>query len=156
VPLNASHPDWLVNFIEYWEFKEGQELYHNTWITNIEIHRENAFGLTQAGRTRWKVENETFNTLKNQGYNLEHNYGHGNQHLSTVLAMLMMLHFLIDQVQELACPVFQAARGQCHSRLQLWATLRSRFVEHLLPSWEILFKSIIYGIKPEIIQLDTS
>jgi Transposase DDE domain len=156
VPLNASHPEWLVNFIEYWEWKEGQELYHNTWITNIERHRDNAFDLTQAGRARWKVENETFNTLKTQGYNLEHNYGHGNPHLSTVLAMLMMLHFLIDQVQELAGPVFKAARGRYPSRIQLWATLRSRFCEHLLPSWEILFKSIIYGIKPDIIQLDTS
>jgi hypothetical protein len=124
----------------------------------------------RGGRARWKIENETFNTLKNQGYNLEHNYGHGKQHLSTVLAMLMMLQFLIDQVQEVACPLFKAARGRFHSRIeakvfapqkllprsQLWNFMCSRFLEHLLPSWEVLWKSIIYGFKPEVIQLDTS
>jgi len=70
--------------------------------------------------------------------------------------MLMMLHFLIDQVQELACPLFKAARRRCNDRIQLWDTLRSRFLEHLLPSWEILWKSIIYGFIPKVIQLDTS
>lgn len=93
---------------------------------------------------------------QNQSYNLEHNYGHGKQHLSTILAMLMMLQFLIDQVQEVACPLFKAAHGRFHSRTQLWNFMCSRFLEHLLPSWEILWKSIIYGFKPDLIQLDTS
>jgi hypothetical protein len=68
----------------------------------------------------------------------------------------MMLPFLIDQVQEIACPLFKAARGRFHSRSQLWTYMQSRFLEHLLPSWEVLWKSIIYGFKPEVIQLDTS
>ena len=110
----------------------------------------------RAGRARWKIENETFNTLKNQGYHLEHNYGHGKQHLATVLAMLMMLHCLIDQVQELACPLFKAARYRFHSRIQFWERLQSRFFEHFLPNWEILWKSIIYGLKAKVIQFDTS
>lgn len=156
LPLNASNPDLLVNFLEYWEFKGEEQVYHNTWITDIELHQDNVFHRLKGGRARWKIENETFNTLKNQGYNLEHNYGHGEQHLSTVLAMLMRLQFLIDQVQEIACPLFKAARGRFHSRLQLWDFIRSRFLEHLLPSWEVLWKSIIYGFKPEVIQLDTS
>ena len=46
--------------------------------------------------------------LKNQGYNFEHNYGHGEQHLSVVFAMLMMLAFLVDQAQQLCCALFQA------------------------------------------------
>ncbi len=57
----------------------------------------------RTGRCRWKVENETFNTLKNQGYNLEHHYGHGKQHLASVLGMLMILMFLVDQIQETSC-----------------------------------------------------
>ena len=56
-------------------------------------------------RSRWKIENETFNTLKNQGYELEHNFGRGCQHLATVL---MLLAFLLDPLQELCCPLFQA------------------------------------------------
>jgi len=156
VPLNQSNPDLLVNYLEYHELQEGKLSYHCSWITNIELSPENVYQVMRAGRARWKIENETFNTLKTQGYHLEHNYGHGKQHLATVLAWLMMLHFLIDQVQELSCPLFQAARGRFHSRTQLWATLRSRFTEHLLPSWEVLWKSIIYKVKPSEIQIDTS
>ena len=156
VPLNQSHPDLLINYLEYQEWKEGKPSYHCSWITDIKLTPDNVYQVMRAGRARWKIENETFNTLKTQGYHLEHNYGHGQQHLATVLAMLMMLHFLIDQVQELACPLFQAARGRFHSRTQLWATLRSRFLEHLLPSWEVLWKSIIYKVKPFEIQIDTS
>ena len=51
------------------------------------------------GRSRWKVENETFNTLKNQGYNFEYNYVHGNNNLSTILSILMLLAFMIYQIQ---------------------------------------------------------
>ena len=65
--------------------------------------------LMRGARARWKIENETFNTLKNQGYHFEHNFGHGHQHLSTVLMHLMMLAFLIDQIQQRCCRLFQAA-----------------------------------------------
>ena len=156
IPVNASNLDLLVNFLEYWEFFDGKQIYHNTWITDIELLKDNVYQVMRGGRARFQYENETFNTLKNQGYNLEHNYGHGEQHLSTVLAVLMMLQFLIDQVQEVACPLFKAARGRFHSRVQLWDFIRSRFLGHLLPSGEVLWKSIIYGFKPEVIQLDTS
>lgn len=155
VPLNATNPDLLVNYLEYTEIK-GDKKYHISWITHINLHRNNVYYIMRAGRARWKIENETFNTLKNQGYHLEHNYGHGKQHLATVLAMLMMLHFLIDQVQELACPLFKAARYRFHSRIQFWEVLRGRFFEHFLPNWEILWKSIIYGLKAKVIQFDTS
>lgn len=156
IPLNASNPDLLVNFLEYWEFKDEKQVYHNTWITDIELYKDNVYQIMRGGRAGFQIENETFNTLKNQGYNLEHNYGHGKQHLSTVLAMLRRKQFLIDQIQEVACPLFKAARNRFHSRRQFWDFVRSRFLEHLLPSWEVLWKSIIYGFKPDLIQLDTS
>lgn len=62
------------------------------------------------GRARWRIENETFNTLKNQGYHFEHNYGHEKENLCSVMAMLMMLDFLIDQVQQLCSSSYQKAR----------------------------------------------
>jgi len=156
ISLNASNPEFWVNFLEYWFETDGKQIYHNTWITDLELVKNNVYYVMRGGRARFQYENETFNTLKNQGYNLEHNYGHGKQHLSTVLAVLMMLQFLIDQVQEVACPLFKAARGRFHSRIQLWDSIRSRFLEHFLLRWEILWKSIIYGFKPKVIQLDTS
>ena len=102
LPLNASHSDIRVMFVEYSEYAEdGTRLRHFAWITDLEVTRENAPQIVAAGRSRWKIENETFNVLKNHGYQLEHNYGHGKQNLSTVLAMLMMLAFLVDQTQQL-------------------------------------------------------
>jgi hypothetical protein len=156
VPLNQSNLDLLVNYLEYHELKEGKTTYHCSWITNIELTANNVYQIMRAGRTRWKIENETFNTLKTQGYHLEHNYGHGKLHLATVLAMLMMLHFLIDQVQELACPLFKAARHCYYSRRQLWELMRAYCFLQVLPSWEALFKFIIYQNKLEVEQLDTS
>ena len=89
-------------------------------FTDLTITADNARHLARGGRSRWKIENETFNTLKNQGYHFEHNYGHGNIHLSVVFAMLMMLTFLVDQTQELCCPLFQAVQKKLGSRRAVW------------------------------------
>jgi hypothetical protein len=67
-----------------------------SWVTDLIITEENARWLIRGARPRWKIENETFNTLKNQGYHFEHNDGHGEQHLSVAFVMLMMLAFLVD------------------------------------------------------------
>ena len=102
VPLNRSNQDVLVNFIEYWEIDRSGEneivTYHNTWITDFLLTKENSYTIMLGGRKRWKIENETFNTLKNQGYHFEHNYGLGKKHLAEVFAILTVLAFLIDQV----------------------------------------------------------
>src|SRR6266403_490071 len=88
MPLNASRVDVRVNFIENWEIGPDQ-VQHFSWVTDLRVSTRNVYKLMRGGRARWKIENETFNTLKNQGYNFEHNYGHGEQHLSVVFAMLM-------------------------------------------------------------------
>lgn len=143
--LNKSHPDLKVNFIEYVELKNNQVRCRFTWITDLEITESNCADLVRGGRSRWKIENETFNTLKNQGYRLEHNYGHGKQHLSTNFALLMMLAFLIDQIQELTCTSFQKARRRFRSRTSLWEQMRVLFVGYFIDDWEILWKAIIHG-----------
>ena len=74
VPLNGSNKDLLVIFLEYWQ-AEGDEVKHFSWVTDFAVTLDNAYQIMRGGRARWKVENETFNTLKNQGYHLEHNYG---------------------------------------------------------------------------------
>ena len=79
------------------------------WITDLEINRKTSLTIMQGGRARWHIENDTFNTLKNQGYQFDHNFGHGKQNLSVVLAYLMFTAFLIDQVQEFASKHFKAA-----------------------------------------------
>ena len=84
MPLNASNADVRVNFIEYWEIGPDK-VQHFSWVTDLRVSKRNVYHLMRGGRARWKIENETFNTLKNQGYHFEHNYGHGEQHLSLVL-----------------------------------------------------------------------
>ncbi len=145
VSLNASHPELLVNYLEHWEIKpDGKETIFS-WVTDLPLSKDTVPDIARGGRSRWKIENETFNTLKNQDYNFEHNYGHGKQHLSTVFANLMMLAFLIDQVQEYCCPLFKLAREQYNSRTSLWHKMKSLFAVAHLKDWETLWKLIIYG-----------
>lgn len=148
VPLNASHPDLLVNFIEYWEIK-GNQVQHFCWITDFTVTTANVFELMRGGRARWKIENETFNTLKNQGYHFEHNYGHGQQFLSVNLAALMLLAFLVDQVQQLASTLFQAVLKKEGSRKQLWEHVRALFYTLPFTSLEEIFRALLYGYQVE-------
>lgn len=90
-----------------------------TWVTDIAITKANAYRIMRAGRARWKIENETFNTLKNQGYHLEHNYGLGKQYLSMVFVKIMLLAFLVDQAQQLCCALFQAVLKKTGSKKAL-------------------------------------
>lgn len=148
VPLNKSSQDKrLVNFLEYWENHDnGKKDQHFTWVTDLAITEENAYDIMRAGRARWKIENETFNTLKNQGYNLEHNYGLGKQHLSAVFANLMMLAFLIDQVQQMCCPLFKAARAKCSSKIALWKKIGAWLEFLFAPSMELILRWIASGV----------
>jgi hypothetical protein len=101
VPLNESHQEVLVNFLEYWEI-EGDKVSHFSCAsrTDLTLTKWTLYPVMRGGRARWKIENETFNTLKNQGYHFEHNYGPGEKYLSVNFAALMMLAFLIDQIQQ--------------------------------------------------------
>jgi hypothetical protein len=146
MPLNASQGHIRVNFIEYWERGEAK-VQHFTWVTDIRVSKRNVYQLMRGGRARWKIENETFNTLKNQGYHFEHNYGHGEQHLSVVFAMLMLLAFLVDQVQQLCCALFQAVWAKLGSKRLLWERMRALFSTYALASMRQLFEALLYGLK---------
>ena len=146
VPLNASRADVRVNFIEYWEI--GQDtVQHFSWVTDLRVNKRNVYQLMRGGRARWKIENETFNTLKNQGYNVEHNYGHGEQNLSVVFATIMMLAFLVDQAQQLCCALFQAVWAKLGSKRLLWERMRALFYTYALASMRQLFEALFYGLK---------
>jgi hypothetical protein len=144
MPLNASRADVRVNFIEYWEITPDQ-VQHFSWVTDLQVSTRNVYKLMQGGRARWKIENETFNTLKNQGYNFEHNYGHGEKNLSVVFATLMMLAFLVDQTQQSGCALFQAVWAKLGSKRLLWERMRALFYDYALTSMRQLFEALLYG-----------
>jgi hypothetical protein len=157
VPLNASNVEVRVNFIEYWEMGQDK-VQHFSWITDLRVTKRNVFHLMRGGRARWKIENETFNTLKNQGYHFEHNYGHGEQHLSVVFAMLMMLAFLVDQAQQLCCSLFRAVWLKLGSKRLLWERMRALFYTYALMSMRQLFEALLYGFKRSspLVPMDSS
>jgi len=146
VPLNTSHRDVRVNFIEYWEVGE-HKVQHFSWVTDLRVSQRNVYHLMRGGRARWKIENETFNTLKNQGYHFEHNYGHGTQNLSVVFAMVMMLAFLVDQTQQLCCALFQAVWSKLGSKRLLWERMRALFYDYALESMRQLLEALFYGLE---------
>lgn len=146
MPLNASNPDVRINFIEYWEIGD-HKVQHFSWVTDLRVSKRNVYHLMRGGRARWKIENETFNTLKNQGYHFEHNYGHGTQNLSVVFTMLMMLAFLVDQTQQLCCALFQAVWAKLGSKRLLWERMRALFYDYALESMRQLLEALLYGFK---------
>ena len=152
VLLNHADVNLSTNFFEYWETTQWvnpkgeltETKRHFSWVTNFEITNDNIMTLMQGGRARWKIENETFNTLKNQGYELEHNFGHGNNHLSTNFAYLMFLAFLYDQIQQIGCKKFQTVLRVCKGRITyVWNRIReifksSYFYDRIFDSWDEL------------------
>ena len=112
--------------------------------------------IVKAGRSRWKIENETFNTLKNQGYHFKHNFGHGHKNLCTNFALLMLLAFLIDQIQQLSNELFQKALKKSEWKKYLWDDVRSFFKTTPFDSMEMIYSAIIYGFKIEYLAIRQS
>jgi len=135
--LNESNAEVLVTMLEYWEIPpkgSKKPLRHFSWVTDLTVREDTAPQLVRGGRARWHIENETFNTLKNQGYYFDHNFGHGAKNLSVVFALLMMLAFLVDQTMQLCDVLFQAALKQVGRKCRFWEAIRALFLHFHLTS----------------------
>ena len=143
VPLNGSKDADQVNFLEYRIITNGKITYRNSWVTDITIDEKNIVTLANAGRARWKIENETFNTLKNQGYHLEHNFGHGQNNLSMIFFMINLLAFYVHQILDLTDPLYQKVRyTKFSSRKEFWNQLRCTIRILIFPHWQSLLQFI--------------
>src|SRR5205823_10784991 len=92
-----------------------------------EIKAKNIASLAARGRARWKIENEGFNVQKNRGYELEHNYGHGQNSLSMVFYLLNILAFTLHQILEITDTLYQRAKEHEGGLRYLWEKLRTLF-----------------------------
>ncbi len=145
-----------VNFLEVQEIIEWVDTKNNpqreekkfSFITDIIITKENVEDLAKGGRTRWKIENETFNTLKNRGYNLEHNYGHGEKNLTHNFIFSMFLAFLVDQIQELSCFAFKKVLEKYERRSALWRAFDRCFDMIEFSSWDQLYYRLFFKEMP--------
>ncbi len=149
VPLNGNDNFILVNFFSYQiltpDEKTGEKkvTFKYSWITDFEVTSKNIEELVRAGRCRWKIENECFNTLKNQGYNISHNYGHGTQNLSFNFLLLTLLAFFCHQIAELTDDLYQQCRKKLGSKIELWGNVRAFFRIIIFVSWEMLFRFVL-------------
>jgi len=137
VPLGADPKSPVINFVQLTiSNAKGKQTYTCSWVTDIEVSRANIVEVVRAARARWKIENEGFNTLKNQGYHLEHNFGHGKQYLSESFFLLNLLAFLLHQIFQLVDELYQKARACFSSRREYWSAIRGTLRVLLFDSWE--------------------
>jgi hypothetical protein len=134
VPWTAARRLWGT-LVEVWEHdRTGTQLYHNAWFTDLEVRTDNVAAIVRIGRSRWKIAHEHFNVHKNQGYELEHNYGHGKQTLSMVFYLLNLLAFLAHGILARGDRLYQRCLATT-SRRELWHTLRTAMRMMLVASW---------------------
>ena len=136
LPLNGKPDAPRINFIRFRIVKAGKITYENAWVTDLVPTSANIVQLVRAARARWKIENEGFNTLKNHGYHLEHNFGHGQQHLSEAFFVLNLLAFFMHQIFDLIDGLYQRVRTLFSSRRAFWDEVRSVFRLFLFTSWD--------------------
>jgi hypothetical protein len=144
VPLKDGDDAVRVNFVEYQQFNEDAKMtFRNAWVTDIPLTQDNAVVVARAGRCRWKIENECFNSLKNQGYELTHNYGHGKANLSLNMYLLTLLAFTFHQVFELTDGMYQACRLASGAKTRMWEDLRALMRRFLVEDWQQLMDMLI-------------
>ena len=149
VPLRAGgdalHVNWSELRITHAE--TGKTIYHKAWATNHSISLDNVAELCRVGRTRWKVENENINVLKNQGYHLEHNFGHGDKHLANTLFTLNLLAFLVHTALHIANDDYRLLRETLAVRRTFFHDLRALTRYMIFNSWQHLFDFMIDGLE---------
>ncbi len=145
--LNESNAGVKVNILQFLEIHADQTEHRWSWVTDLVLSESNVRQLARGGRARWRIENETFNTLKNQGYHFEHNFGHGEKNLSVVMAFLMLAAFLIDQVQQKCNPLFKAAWQKKGPKCALWEAVRHLFASFEVSSMGEVYEGIAVGFQ---------
>ncbi len=113
VPLRDGEDAHMVNWCELTTTRpDGSTVYKNAFATNFQISNNNVKQIVADGRARWKIENENNNILKNRGYHLEHNFGHGKKYLSQLMLTLNLLAFLFHTVLEMVDEKYEQLRGE--------------------------------------------
>jgi len=127
--------------------ENGGQLYKNSFITDFKITDENVAGIIASGRARWKIENENNNTLKTKGYNLEHNFGRGDQHLSSLLAAMNILAFLFHSFLTFCDESYCLIRAHLPTRKIFFEHVRALTCYICFPSWNELMHFMMRGLE---------
>lgn len=144
IPLNGTKGAVEVNYFECTITKGEKRIFFGSWVTDITVDENNVSNLVRGGRARWKIENENFNTLKNQGYHAEHNFGHGVNNAAYNFFLFILLAFLVHQILELTDPLWQKCRKKFSARREFWNQLRCTIRILIFESWTHLLEFVIH------------
>lgn len=148
IPLNGAYK-FMTNWCSIEEKNNsGVVVYKNAYVTSLSITKENVEEIVRCGRTRWRVENEGFNTLKNHGYNFERNYGHGKLNLANVLSVLNLLAYSFHTLAEFFDEKYEQIRNKIVARREFFEEIRTLTKYMIFSSWDHLFDSIMDSFKP--------
>jgi hypothetical protein len=151
VPLAEGEDALKVNWCEVTITKgkgaKGEMVYHNAFISDFEITEANVALLVATGRARWKIENENNNVLKNRGYHLEHNFGHGEKHLSSLLAAMNILAFLYHAFLDFSDHKYRLIRAALPTRQTFFDDLRALTRYMLFVDWDALMDFMMCGLE---------
>jgi hypothetical protein len=108
---------------------KGQEYRKFTHITNLNIDNKNFHLVSDAGRLRWRIEN-SFDYLKNHGYNLGHKFSRASYHAYKNYYQCMMIAHIINQFVEKSSDFINLLkRNPKCTILFLWERLIGHFSE---------------------------
>lgn len=142
VPLRAAEDALSVNWCDLRVTHEetGEILYRNEWITSLVLEEENTPEVAACGRARWKSENENNNVLKNHGYHINHNFGHGQEHLSTTLLTLNLLAFLLHTIAQVADLIYQQVRRALGARRTFFNDVEALMRYLIFSDWKSVLR----------------
>jgi hypothetical protein len=148
LPIRDSEDALSVNWFQLTiSTVEGKILFKNAFITDFTITEHNIKALAETGRARWKIENENNNTLKTQGYNLEHNFGHGKESLSQLFMSFNLIAFLFHTILELCDENYQLLRKKLPSRISFFNDLKTLTRYIFYQSWDNLMDFMLRGLE---------
>ena len=122
-------------------------VYRNSFVTNFIILKNNVKQIVADGRARWKIENENNNVLKNNGYNLEHNFGHGKKYLSQFMLTLNLLAFLFHTVLEVIDKKYKLIRSELPARKTFFDDIRALTRYIYFENWDTMMLFMIRGLE---------
>lgn len=153
VPLRDSDDALMVNWCELvTTAHDGTVVFQNAWATSHPVTDNNVAGLAEAGRARWKIENENNNTLKTKGYHFDHNFGHGKQYLSNLFATMILLAFLVHTTLDAIDTPFRSVRSLLPSRRTFFEHLRALIQYLPFDDWNHLMLFMLRSLDPEPIR----
>lgn len=140
LPIKQEDDALLVNWVELTIIRTDTKevIYKNSFVTDFTIDKTNVQHIAEAGRARWKVENENNNVLKTKGYHLEHNYGHGDKFLANTLVTLNLLAFLAHTFLEFVDIKYKAVRSVLSVRKDFFNDLKTLTKYLFFNSWSQL------------------